>query len=77
MTIRQVKYLNNIVEQDYRAIKPITRLMLSFKSFRAARAILAGVELMHLICKGQCMLKGKDTPLANQFYALAGQFRLA
>ena len=49
ITIRQVKYLNNIVEQDHRAIKRITRPMLGFKSFRAARAILAGIELMHMI----------------------------
>jgi putative transposase len=37
ITIRQVKYLNNIVEQDHRAIKRTTRPMLGFKSFRAAR----------------------------------------
>ena len=37
ITIRQVKYLDNIVEQDHRAIKRITRPMLGFKSFRAAR----------------------------------------
>jgi putative transposase len=33
--VRQVKYLNNIVEQDHRAIKKVTRPMLNFKSFRA------------------------------------------
>ena len=49
ITIRQVKYLTNIVEQDHRAIKRITRPILGFKSFRAARAILAGIELMHMI----------------------------
>jgi putative transposase len=42
VTIRQVKYLNNIVEQDHRAIKRITRPMLGFKSFRAAQAVLVG-----------------------------------
>jgi transposase-like protein len=36
IAIRQVKYLNNIVEQDHRAIKRVTRPMLGFKSFRAA-----------------------------------------
>jgi putative transposase len=59
ITIRQVKYLNNIVKQDHRAIKRITRPMLGFKSFRAARAILAGIELMHMIRKGQFILKAK------------------
>lgn len=77
ITIRQVKYLNNIVEQDHRAIKRVTRPMLGFKSFRAARAILAGIELMHMIRKGQFMLKREGMSFANQFYALAGQFRLA
>jgi transposase-like protein len=47
--IRQVKYLNNIVEQDHRAVKRITRPMLGFKSFRTARILLAGIELMHMI----------------------------
>ena len=51
--------------------------MLGFKSFRAARAILAGVELMHMIRKGQFMLKREGILFADQFYALAGQFRLA
>ena len=77
ITIRQVKYLNNIVEQDHRAIKRIPRPMRGFKSFRAARAILAGIELMHMIRKGQFMLDGEDTSFAGQFYALAGQLRLA
>ena len=35
--IRQVKYLNNIVEQDYRAVKRVTRPILGFKSFAAAK----------------------------------------
>jgi putative transposase len=43
--IRQCKYLNNIVEQDHRFIKRITRPMLGFKSFCSARATLAGIEL--------------------------------
>jgi transposase-like protein len=54
--VRQVKYLNNIVEQDHRAIKRVTRPMLKFKSFRAARNVLAGIELMHMIRKGQLLL---------------------
>jgi putative transposase len=50
--IRQSKYLNNLVEQDHRAIKRRTRQMLGFKSFRCARILLAGIEL-HMIAKGQ------------------------
>ena len=56
IVIRQVKYLNNLVDQDHRAIKRVTRPMLKFKSFWTARSILAGIELMHMIRKGQLML---------------------
>ena len=35
--LRQSKYLNNIVEQDHRAIERIVRPMLGFKRFRCAR----------------------------------------
>ena len=41
--VRQVKYLNNIVEQDHRAVKRVTKPMLNFKSFRSARNALAGI----------------------------------
>ena len=51
--IRQVKYLNNIVEQDHRAVKRVTRPMLGVKSFDAAQGTLAGIELMHMLKKGQ------------------------
>jgi len=77
IVVRQVKYLNNIVEQDHRAIKRVTRPMLNFKSFRAARNVLAGIELMHMIRKGQLMLQGcSELSFADQFYALAGKIRL-
>jgi len=47
------KYLNNIVEQDHRFIKRLTRPMLGFKSFDSASATLDGVEVAHMIRKGQ------------------------
>jgi putative transposase len=68
--MRQVKYLNNIVEQDHRAVKRVTRPTLGFKSFRSAAATLAGVELMHMIRKGQLLTTGISRP-AQQFYSLA------
>ncbi len=72
MVVRQVKYLNNIVEQDHRAVKRITKPMLGFKSFQSAKNILAGIELMHMIRKGQIMMEGADKmSYAEQFYALA------
>ena len=57
MIIRQVKYLNNVVEQDHRAVKRVTRPMLGFKSFEAAQSTLVGIELMHMLKKGQMALK--------------------
>ena len=45
IVIRQVKYLNNLVEPDHRVIKRITSVRLNFKSFRTNRRILAGIEL--------------------------------
>jgi putative transposase len=68
--IRQVKYLNNLIEQDHRAIKRITKPMLSFKSFVCAAATLAGIELYHMIKKRQNNLKGTLTAW-QQFYAFA------
>ncbi|WP_156429534.1 IS6 family transposase [Burkholderia sp. TSV86] len=69
--IRQCKYLNNIVEQDHRAIKRIVRPMLGFKDFRCARIILSGIEIMHMIRKGQ-LQRHRDVPLCvgQPFYAL-------
>ncbi len=67
-----------MVEQDHRVVKRITKPMLGFKSFYAAKNVLAGIELMHMISKGQLMFDGSESmSLAEQFYALAGQFRPA
>jgi len=66
--LRQVKYLNNIVEQDHRAIKRVIRPMLNFKSFRSASSVLAGIELIHMIRKGQFAIDGVEAmSLADQF----------
>ena len=71
--IRKVKYLNNVVEQDHRAVKRVTRPMLGFKSFDAAQVTLAGIELMHMLKKQQMIVgAGDEHPTAaQQFYALA------
>ena len=70
--LRQSKYLNNIVEQDHRAIKRIVRPMLGFKSFACARVLIAGIETMHMIRKGQLeRLKEQGSSAADQFYSLA------
>lgn len=51
--VRNSQYLNNIVEQDHRAIKRRCHSMLGFKSFRTAAVTLCGIELVHRIRKRQ------------------------
>src|SRR6266849_3223432 len=72
IVIRKIKYLNNIVEQDHRAVKRVTRPMLGFKAFEAAQDTLVGIELMHMLRKGQ-LEDGVEQGLttAEQFYAMA------
>ncbi|WP_397282624.1 IS6 family transposase [Pandoraea sputorum] len=70
--LRQSKYLNNLVEQDHRAIKRRVRPMLGFKSFHSATKIIAGIETMHMIKKGQLDCPdGGLTSAAEQLYSLA------
>ena len=70
--LRQSKYLNNIIEQDHRAIKLIARPMLGFKSFRCASILIAGIETMHMIKKGPLdRPKAQASTAASQFYSLA------
>ena len=70
--LRQSKYLNNIAEQDHRAIKRIVRPMLGFKSFRCASILIAGIEIMHMINKGQLAgLKEQASSATDHFYSLA------
>jgi putative transposase len=70
ITVRRTKYLNNIIEQDHRSIKKLTRPMQTFKSLRSASATLAGIEVAHMVQKGQFDLPEKSG--FAQFAALAG-----
>ena len=70
--ILQVKYLNNLIEQDHRFIKKITKPMMGFKAFDSAKATIDGIETAHMIRKGQ--LSGDNMPAYKQFMALAGLF---
>jgi putative transposase len=45
--IRQIKHLNNRLEQDHRAIKRKTSQIQTFKSFYSAKFTLAGIEVVH------------------------------
>ena len=71
---RQIKYLNNIAEQDHRLIKKITRPTLGFKSYSSANATLLGIELHHMLHKG-LHTKSNNIPVFEQFYALAAYIR--
>jgi transposase, IS6 family len=71
--LRLCKYLNNVVEQDHRGVKRVTRPMLGFKSFTAAQDTLVGIELMHMIKKRQLVVEEGDEgrTAAALFYSLA------
>ena len=74
--LRQVKYLNNIVEQDHRRIKRLTGPGLGFGGFWTARRTLAGFEAMAMIRKGQ--VKGLDgNDMKAQATFVANLFQLA
>ena len=68
--IRQVKYLNNIVESDHRFIKKITKPMMGFKAFHSACATISGIELHHMLRKGQHQ-NSDNVSIFEQFQGLA------
>jgi putative transposase len=51
-----VKYLIHVVERDYRRVRRVTRPMPGFKSFETAQGTLVGIELIHMLEKGQMAL---------------------
>jgi transposase-like protein len=70
--IRQSAYLNNRFEQDHRAIKWRVRPRLGFKSMASARAILGGIEMIHMMRKGQATyVCYSQLSLAEQLHLLA------
>ena len=68
--IRQIKYLNNLVEQDHRFIKKRTRPMLGFKNFQAAKQTLAGIESVRMIQKGQIIGQEASNSVFSNFVQL-------
>jgi transposase-like protein len=68
--LRQIKYLNNIVEQDHRRVKRLVRPGLGFGSFWTARRTLAGYEVMAMVRKGQVRrIGGRDIQAQTTFVA--------
>ena len=68
--LRQVKFLNNIVEQDHRRVKRLVRPGLGFGGFHTARRTLAGYEVMAMVRKGQLRkIDGRDVRAQATFVA--------
>ena len=63
--MRQNKYLNNLVEQDHRAVKKVTQPMPGFKSFWSAQILIARIETMHMIKKGQMICPRRSTYVSS------------
>ncbi|MCW2239545.1 transposase-like protein [Azospirillum canadense] len=74
--LRQVKYLNNIVEQDHRRIKRLVRSGLGFQGFHMPRRTITGYEIMAMVRKGQvAAIPANDMPAQATF--IAGLFGVA
>lgn len=73
--IRQVKYLNNMMEQDHRFIKKRVHSMLELKFFRTVKSILSGIEAMHIIKKRQLTLQ--DNSVQDQVKFIHQLFGMA
>jgi IS6 family transposase len=74
--LRPVQYLNNILEQDHRVIKPQVKASQGSRSFWAAWRTIAGYEAMNMIRKGQVRWVGKGE-LIRQLGLIAALFSLA
>lgn len=69
--IRQNKYLNNMIEQDHRFIKRRTKPALGYKSFNGAKQTITGIEITHMIKKGQLKNSNQNNKsVFNQFLSL-------
>ena len=70
--MRQSRDLNNLVEQGHRTAKRVVRPMLGIKSIQCARAIIEGIETLHMIKKGQlAFVKDRSSSAADKFCSLA------
>ena len=78
---RQVKYPNNIVEQDHRRIKRLVRPGLGVQGFHTARRTITGSEILAMVRKGQVAAMPANAMPANDMPAqatfIAGLFGIA
>jgi transposase-like protein len=73
---RAAQYLNNILEQDHRAIKRRVKAKQGFREFQAARRTIQGYEAFHMIRKGQVRWVAGDN-LLRQIQFIDSLFNLA
>jgi transposase, IS6 family len=73
--LRPVQYLNNILEQDHRAIKRRVRASQGFRSFWGAYRTIQGYEAMHAIRKGQARWVGAGQ-IVRQLHFIAKLFQI-
>ncbi len=73
---RPVQYVNNILEQDHRAIKRRVNAKQGFREFQAARRTIQGYEAFHMIRKGQVRWVAGDD-LLRQIQFIDNLFELA
>jgi transposase-like protein len=73
---RPVRYLNNVVEQDHRAIKRRVRASQGFRAFHSAWRTIQGIETINMIRKGQVRWVSKGD-IAGQVAFIAGLFGIA
>jgi transposase, IS6 family len=76
VALRQCKYLNNVIEQDHRAVKKRVWLAKGYGSFQSAWRTLQGIETVHMIRKGRVRWLAKGDA-AGQARFIAGLFGLA
>jgi len=74
--LRQVKYLNNLIEQDHRFIKRLVKAGMGFFSVETAGRTLQGYEVMNMIRKGQVRGVGK-ADISGQIAFIARLFGVA
>jgi transposase, IS6 family len=74
--LRQSKYLNNLIEQDHRFLKRLTKPGMGFFSFETAQRTLQGYEIMNMLRKGQVQRENKGETRSQAAF-IAGLFGVA
>lgn len=75
-TLRRVKYLNNIIEQDHRFVKKKVRASQCFKSFHTAERTVEGIEAVNMMRKGQVKRLDRNDAVAQAKF-VASLFQIA